>query len=138
MHLSPRSSFRARRLGPLLLFGVCTLCAPLWVQAQHAGDTSISRACLWNGDRGTWSALRLKPAQIERLSEIRARYPAVVEGQWRLEEEVPPERIPGQGSGPARNPEPAPTTGLQAELRAVLSPEQIKLWHQLCTPVARD
>ena len=120
----------------LLAVIVCALHAPAAAQPPRPDDSGdISRTCLWNADRTTWSELNVNRAQIERLNEIRQRYPAVVDGRWLSEEEEGalsgPVHAPGSGWGipPAS---PATTTGLQAELREVLTKKQLGRWHQLC------
>lgn len=128
-------------------------------QSGNAGAQlpNISKVCLWNGHRAMWKELGLKKKQIARLGELRAKYPAVVDGQWiRTDEEtavVPPEQNwvradPNTGassSGHGANAAtpvavsmplaPAPTAvpeGMQSELREVLSPEQLRNWARLC------
>ncbi len=115
---------------------------------------TISRTCLWNADRNTWSELGLKRKQIVRLKDIRARYPAVVDGQWIVNEQndaddaersnVAADTIVGpdltsngaHASGsPVPNGQPwgrARVSGLQAELRAVLTPKELLRWSRLC------
>ena len=118
---------------PLLLIGIaCTTAA---AQAPRPEPTmDISRTCLWNADRTTWSELGVKRAQIKRLNEIRQRYPAVVDGRWLPDEESAlsgPAHTPGSNWG-IPPPSSAATTGLQAELREVLTKKQLGRWHQLC------
>lgn len=119
-----------RGIRPLIFTLACSVHAPTLAQAQQTGDLAISRTCLWNADRATWSDLHAKRKQVARLERIRQRYPAVVDGQWLFHEEDAP--IEPAGSPPATNPT-APA-GLQAELREVLSAKQLARWHKLCNP----
>lgn len=96
---------------------------------------TISRMCLWNADHHTWSTLHLDRGQVARLDEMRMRYPAVVDAQW-IHEEEPVAQSTMQGIGPAPIPGPGPRTGLQAELRRVLSTDQLRRWYLLCSPEA--
>lgn len=115
----------------------------------------ISRMCLWNADKAMWRALGVKRDQVRHLDVIRQRYPAVVGGQWTNQEDSaladtsdarhvnpissPPSSAPGVQRGPGRSngaagpsgvrPE---SIGLQAELREVLSDEQLRMWEERC------
>ncbi len=151
------------RIGVRHIFGLVLGSAaigfpPLPAVAQtslRANDLpTISRTCLWNADRNTWSELGLKRKQIVRLKDIRARYPAVVDGQWIVNEQndaddadrspVVADTIVGpdltsngaHGSGSAAaNGQPwggVAVSGLQAELRAVLTPKELLRWSRLC------
>ena len=100
--------------------------------------------CLWNGDKATWSKLNLSRYQVSQMEELRRQYPAVIDAQWVAEDDAPetsqaaigpPSTAGGVGSWlSADAPTQPPTSGeqLQAELRLVLSPDQIKRWHRLC------
>lgn len=148
----------ARRILTPLLVSVALCSAALSAVAQtnlRLNDLPIiSRTCLWNADRDTWSELGLKRKQVVRLKDIRARYPAVVDGQWIVNEEndaddagrstIGADTIVGpdltsngtHGSGsalPDRQPWGGrPVSGLQAELRSVLSPKELLEWSRLC------
>jgi hypothetical protein len=112
----------------------------------------ISRMCLWNGDRNMWSELGLSKRQIIKVEDIRKRYPAVVDGQW-LDEQViqSVQEPPSTEKGGAGTPSDAPATpaveqkvprtsteGLQAELRSVLSVQQLEHWQLLCAGPVTD
>lgn len=133
------------------------LSAKAQVGIDDAQLPKISRACLWNADQSTWKLLGLKRQQIERMKELRGLYPAVVDGQWiggdEDEEHVPsafePNGVsstvsssiagPVAGSVPmdrtnvAHGPATTTTkTGLQHDIRAALTPVQLKRWAKHC------
>ncbi len=116
---------------------------------------TITRMCLWNGDKTTWRALDLKRSQVMLLAVIRQRYPAVVAGQWNFEEDSAATYVPDPAlSDPAFNPTATAamrgmqggsdpgnarssgvrkeSIGLQAELREVLTFSQLRKWEALC------
>jgi hypothetical protein len=128
----------------------CVFWLPCAAQLNTRPEPQISRMCLWNGDRSMWSELGLTKRQIVKLENIRKRYPAVVDGQWldeqllqSVQETAPSEK--GGAGGPdaptidkerPKTP-PVKSEGLQAELRTVLSEEQLEHWQLLCAgPVA--
>lgn len=142
----------------LFLASVFSLSA-FTVKAQTSDartQPTISRVCLWNADKDTWNTLGLKRSQIARMAELREQYPAVVDGQWvEVEDEIMPaigERqsdvapnastsITGPALGAAatgtkiedRTPDTTTrSTGLQHELRAVLTPLQLQRWAEEC------
>ncbi len=101
----------------------------------------VTRMCLWNADKAMWSRLGLRKDQIRQMQAIRARYPAVIDGQWIREDTV---QAPGPGNrGAAYDPASSKTAGaapapqgMQAEVRVVLTPRQVNKWMALCTGVA--
>jgi len=122
--------------------------------ADHAAaEPVISRMCLWNADRATWKQLDAKRKQIKLLNEIKLKYPAVIGGQWDVESENDDEVAPQVGNerhttgAPLNNrpaqpalasdaqakapPQPA-LSRMQAELRAVLTPRQLRAWAERC------
>lgn len=130
--------------------------AMLNAQTPPPGVPVIPRSCLWNTDARLWKKLGADRATRERLRELRERYPAVVEGQWiTSEDSLQADRaepstslnnlrrgdpVPGttadQGSGPGANAPMEPRSpsrpGLQAELRALLTTEQLVAWSRMC------
>jgi len=109
--------------------------------------------CLWNAGKDTWRALGLKREQVRRMDELRALYPAVVNGQWGNDPEpgaVPAPQVgtpvPDQMSGPhpsssvGQGQQQAlmtaapvrPASGLQDALRALLTLKQLRTWDRLC------
>lgn len=114
----------------------------------------ISRVCLWNADQSTWKLLKLKRHQIERMNELRALYPAVVDGQWITHDEDLDQapsleersRISADPNTPVSGPNatlggtggpisPAPTNSkacLQHEIRTTLMPVQLLRWANHC------
>lgn len=108
----------------------------------------ISRACLWNADKGTWRALDLKRVQVQRLADLRKQYPAVVDGQWMLhDDEVKIQRgawaggptvdpmaanIPAAELFPSSRANTPSFTSLQNDLRKVLSLEKLRAWERIC------
>ena len=128
-------------------------------QAPVVRTPHVSRMCLWNADKHVWRALHLGRDQVRHLNVIRQRYPAVIQGQWMNDVDTlainAPDAGPqkpigtpspsGQGmrAGPAvqsgGNPIGTGTRmehiGLQAELREVLSDEQLRRWEELCNGV---
>ena len=136
---------------------LCTIAfTPPAAKAQEGSadaPATISRVCLWNADQSTWKELGLKRAQIIRMNELRLKYPAVVDGQWVADEEIvaapDPVRVdpslstslkgPAAGTAPlekstrATSPETAiRSTGLQYQLREVLTPAQLSRWAKEC------
>ena len=158
-HMTARSPLRTTRL--LLLICGIALCTAGTALAQGVAvrAPTISRMCLWNADKAVWRALGVKRDQVQHLNVIRLRYPAVVQGQWMNDVDTlainAPDAGPqkpigtpspsGQGmrAGPAvqsgGNPIGTGTRmehiGLQAELREVLSDEQLRRWEELCNGV---
>ena len=144
------------------LFITCIITAAgLSAQAQvDSGDVqppTVSRGCLWNADINTWKSLGLKRSQVARMNELREQYPAVVDGQWVADETVftpvpaaadrmqAAPNLSTSLSGPAagaaiterkdeaRTPENRPRpTGLQYQLREVLTPAQLRQWAAEC------
>ena len=136
---------------PLLLFS-----ATLTAQTAPPGVPVITRSCLWNADARLWKKLGADRATRERLRDLREHYPAVVEGQWiTSEDSLEADRAEpstslndlrrgdpvtgttaGQGSGPGANAPMEPRLpsrpGLQAQLRALLSTEQLVAWSRMC------
>jgi len=100
----------------------------------------VTRMCLWNADKAMWSRLGLRKDQIRQMQAIRERYPAVIEGQWIMEDTVQAPGNRGAAYDPASSMNaaaaPAPQ-GMQAEVRAVLTPEQVNKWMAWCTGVAQ-
>ncbi len=116
----------------------------------------VSRMCLWNADKHVWRALHLGRDQVRHLNVIRQRYPAVIQGQWMNEADSAATNTPDAGRvDPIPTPSPASQglrartagksavnpfgpearmerPGLQAELREVLSYEQLRRWEELC------
>lgn len=154
-HMTARSPLRTTRL--LLLICGIALCTAGTALAQGVAvrAPTISRMCLWNADKAVWRALGVKRDQVQHLNVIRLRYPAVVQGQWMNEGDTVVTTTPDGGQRPLGSPLPTaqgmragpalnsgdnpfgPETsmerlGLQAELREVLSYEQLRLWEQLC------
>lgn len=154
---SMSSSFRRSYF--LIIIYLVTVTA-LSAQAQPGNEdrqlANISRVCLWNADHSTWKTLGLKRWQIARMNELRLLYPAVVGGQWVVDEDdLPPvlveehsvrlgpdTRYPNTvGAGAAaqesRN-EPRTRSatiqpvGLQHDLREVLTPVQLRSWARRC------
>lgn len=153
-----RFSYRLTRS----LFITCIITATgLSAEAQvDSGDVqppTVSRGCLWNADNTTWKALGLKRSQVARMNELREQYPAVVDGQWVIDDTVltpvpaAAERMQAAPnvstslSGPAagtattdrkdeaRTPENTTrATGLQYQLRVVLTPAQLRQWAAEC------
>ncbi len=129
----------------LLLVGAGALLSIGSAQGQGTPSTPevavVTRMCLWNADKAMWSRLGLRKDQIRRMQAIRARYPAVIEGQWIREDTV---QAAGPGNrGAAYDPASSKTAGaapapqgMQAEVRAVLTPRQVNKWMALCTGVA--
>ena len=144
-----------------LIFTCIIAAAAFSAQAQVGSDgtqpPTVSRVCLWNADQSTWKSLGLKRSQIARMQELREQYPAVVDGQWVVDEvEMSPapiaeERIdvdpnlstsisgPAAGAAKIEKKADASTagtavrpTGLQHQLRAVLTPTQLKRWVAEC------
>ena len=144
------------------LFITCIITAAgLSAQAQvDSGDVqppTVSRGCLWNADNTTWKALGLKRSQVARMNELREQYPAVVDGQWVVNDTVvtpvpaAADRMqaapnlstslsaPAAGTSisdrkvevPAAKNTTRPT-GLQYHLREVLTPVQLRQWAAEC------
>lgn len=137
------------------------LAASTWLALPARSQTTladadiprISRTCLWNADRDTWKKLHLKRKQVLRMNDIRSRYPAVVEGQWIISEQTEaidmgytvatadstnPVDFSSSNGSPAHGStgQPAGTpsgSGLQAELRSVLTAKQLMTWKRLCS-----
>ena len=143
------------RIHTLIMLGTIAFTSPSAKAQEGSADApaTISRVCLWNADQSTWKELGLKRAQIVRMNELRLQYPAVVDGQWVAEEEmdVAPEPVrvdpslstslkgPAAGTAPlekstrATSPETAiRSTGLQYQLREVLTPAQLSRWAKEC------
>ena len=129
----------------LLLAGAGALLSMGALQAQSISSTPevavVTRMCLWNADKAMWSRLGLRKDQIRRMQAIRERYPAVVEGQWIVGDTVQtPGPVPVNASLSGTSAEQSaavrPPQGLQAEVRAVLTPRQVNKWMALCTGVA--
>lgn len=117
------------------------------------GEPVISRMCLWNADPATWKLLNVKHRQIKLLNEIKLKYPAVVGGQWDVEDEGGDAMTPLDGtehltSGARPSPSatqpagaheqsvhglPKAQSGMQADLRAVLTMKQLRAWASLCS-----
>jgi len=127
------------------------------VQAQFAPPAEvaprITRMCLWNADKDTWRTLGLKRDQVRRMDELRTLYPAVVNGQWGDDPEPGASLSPEVGTplpdgvsdaipsaqvgltgelGAANASTPLRVGGLQEDLRAVLTLEQLLAWGRLC------
>jgi hypothetical protein len=129
------------RMSKRLLIAAVALCACTFrLSAQNMEGRSepptISRMCLWNANRDTWSELDLSRSQIHRMEVIKRRYPAVVEGQWMLEDN---ERQPQAAGNTSMTPIGDPVLlaseqprDLQSELRAVLTPDQLAAWVAYC------
>lgn len=139
-----------------LLIPLLLVSATLTAQTAPPGVPVIPRSCLWNADARLWKKLGADRATKERLRELRKRYPAIVEGQWITSEDSleadraepstslndlrrgdPVTRTTAdQGTGPGANapiePQPPSRPGLQAELRALLTTEQLVAWSRLC------
>ena len=154
--LSSIMQFTTRTTYIVLLFTfTCGFVGPAAAQEAVADQPRISRMCVWNANKSIWRALNLTRDQIAQLDVIRRRYPAVVGGQWSVEEDsvdmyiIAPRTAPGP-SGPSPTPAPQPTgtreaagppriprarevlLGLQVELREVLSAAQLRKWAVLC------
>jgi len=159
----PMKGLRAMKALPVThLFRSALFAASLLVvgpsalaQTRTTAPPIISRMCLWNADKATWKELGLKRDHIRRMAELRARYPAVIDGQWdsrsdgdesmSLDEAASshnamPEAATmlsklaerGRHGGHSPGGSNAPMKGLQAELREVLSVEQMRAWRRLC------
>ncbi len=147
------------RIHTLIMLGTIAFTSPSAKAQEGSADApaTISRVCLWNADQSTWKVLGLKRAQIVRMNELRLQYPAVVDGQWVAEEEihVAPDtgrdnagvdptlstslKGPAAGAAPLEkstrttSPETAArSTGLQYQLREVLTPAQLSRWAKEC------
>ncbi|MBL7951104.1 MAG: hypothetical protein JNM62_05235 [Flavobacteriales bacterium] len=133
--LAMKPNYRAPLTGarlPIILFVSCTLyVSGVAAQSETSDMYTISKTCLWNADRDTWSDLNLKRFQVDRLVDMRSRYPAVVGAQWVLEADEPTADMSGTVTSTA-NTGVGSTRALQKELRELLSPEQLKRWHQRC------
>ncbi len=111
--------------------------------------------CLWNADKATWKALGLKRDVIRKMAELRERYPAVIDGQWDSRSDgeeamslaaaaashnAMPEAATmlsglserGRHGGPPVGAGNTSMKGLQAELREVLTVEQVEAWKRIC------
>lgn len=132
-------------LSTVFLFAIIMAQQPVFAQWTPQGLPRISRMCLWNGDKTTWSKLNLSRYQVSQMEELRRQYPAVIDAQWVVDEDDAPEishAAIGQpaasdaigASGDKQFKTQPPTAGdrLQAELRLVLSADQIRRWHRLC------
>ena len=147
--------FRALRYASLVSAIVLYTAGTARAQIAAVRPPTISRMCLWNADNATWRALGVKRDQVRHLNVIRQRYPAVVHGQWMNEADStladtpeaghptpigsPPssaqgmQRGTGMSNGPSRPGVRQEHIGLQAELREVLSDEQLRLWEERCS-----
>lgn len=124
--------------------------------------------CLWSANESTRGALDITPDQVKRLEAIRQRYPApsgqpAIDGTTpkrslpdrRDDPRIQPwidergQQTPSAGSTPPPAVEPlhpdaaalAPMgtpEDLQAELRQVLKPDQLRQWRALCNWQTRD
>ncbi len=123
--------------------------------------------CLWSANESTWGALDITPDQVKRLEAIRQRYPAPTQPahdsptperslpdrrddlrvQPRIDERGQQKPSAGSTPPPAVEPlhpdaaAPAPMgtpEDLQAELRQVLNPDQLRQWRALCNWQTRD
>lgn len=123
--------------------------------------------CLWSANESTWGALQITPDQVKRLEAIRQRYPAPTQPahdrstperslpdrrddprvQPRIDERGQQKPSAGSTPPPAAEPlhpdpvAPAPVgtpEELQAELRQVLNPDQLRQWRALCNWQTRD
>lgn len=149
---------RSHFLAIISFITIVALPASAQVDPGDAHIATISRSCLWNADQSTWKTLGLKRAQIVRLNELRLQYPAVVDGQWVADEEMNIAPVPDRedhvgvdptlstsvkGSAASTAP-PAQSsvtntaetafrpTGLQYQLREVLTPAQLRRWAEEC------
>ncbi|MBL7983502.1 MAG: hypothetical protein JNM91_00820 [Flavobacteriales bacterium] len=154
--LQPTTTFFTRTtLFVTLLSLTHSFAGSVVAQAAGADQPTISRMCVWNANKSIWRALNLTREQIAQLDVIRRRYPAVVGGQWSVEEDrvdmyiIAPRTAQGP-AGPSPAPAPQPTgtreaagppripgarevlLGLQVELREVLSAAQLRKWAMLC------
>lgn len=139
----------------LLSTFTCGFAGSVAAQEAVADQPRISWMCVWNANKSIWRALKLSRSQIAQLDVIRRRYPAVVGGQWRVEDDSVDTYIVAQrtAQGPA-GPSPSPglqrsetrgsggppritgareeLLGLQVELREVLTEAQLRKWAVLC------
>ncbi len=123
-----------------ICFLATTLFSIVSIQAQGTRPKEdvalVSRMCLWNADKAMWFRVGLRKDQIRKMKVLRERYPAVVEGQWIMSDTL--DQVSGTAAATAPNPAGAdqPLPGLQAEVRAVLTPRQVNRWMALCMGVA--
>ncbi len=119
------------------------ICSLLGQPTRSTPDVAIvSRLCLWNADKAMWGNVGLNKEQVRKMQEIKSRYPAVVGGQWIIGDEQQDPVAEGsamevKSPAPTVNGDPVVKGGLQAEVRAVLTPRQVNKWMTLCTGEAR-
>ncbi len=156
--LAMKATYRITRSFTIIcIITASAFSAQAQVDSDDAQPLAVSRGCLWNADNSTWKELGLKHSQIARLEELREQYPAVVDGQWVVDDTallpVPAGAEPMHAgpnvstslSGPApgmrvtETKVEVPTVentarpkGLQDHLRQVLTPVQLRQWAAAC------